>query len=175
MVFLGSAYGGLLEKKLIFELSSRADSTVVKKHSSKLAELINEYKVFKFSYELVRVWIYIWKQYSVKAMGNDSFIPLDCSAIILEHLLNSFYSLSNLRLENIECLMLMHTAQKYECAKTRDHCIKQLRKVFSSPDPMTALIALDIVSRYAKVSKKRKFQPFVLIRNFTSLFFLTKI
>ena len=89
-------------------------------------------------------------------MGSDSFIPIDCSAVILEHLLNSFYSLSNLRLENIECLMLMHTAQKYECAKTRDHCIKQLRKVFTSPDPMTSLIALDIVSRYAKVRKMRQ-------------------
>jgi hypothetical protein len=77
---------------------------------------------------------------------------VDCSAVILEHLLNSFYNLSNIKLENIECLMLMHASQKYECGKTRDFCVRQLRKGFEQPDSTTALIGLDIVARYCKVS-----------------------
>merc|ERR1712130_87283 len=108
----------------------RAESTVIKKYSNKLAALVDEHEK--------------------AGLGPDSFISIDCSAVILEHLLNSFYNISHLSLENIECLMLLHVAQKYECVKTRDFCIKQLRSLFNSPDPTTALIALDIVGRYSK-------------------------
>merc|ERR1712130_789529 len=108
----------------------RAESTVIKKYSNKLAALVDEHEK--------------------AGLGPDSFISIDCSAVILEHLLNSFYNISHLSLENIECLMLLHVAQKYECVKTRDFFIKQLRSLFTSPDPTTALIALDIVGRYSK-------------------------
>jgi hypothetical protein len=49
---------------------------MMKKQSSKLAKLVEEHR-------------------------GDEFIPLECSAVILDHLLNSFYSISSLKLETI--------------------------------------------------------------------------
>ncbi|CAG5089505.1 Oidioi.mRNA.OKI2018_I69.PAR.g12239.t1.cds [Oikopleura dioica] len=103
----------------------RAESEIIKKHSNKLTRLVEEH------------------------IGEE-FIPLECSAVILDHLLNSFYSISRLKLETIECLMLLHAAQRYECRKTRDWCVEQIKKTLVSSDAMALLVALDIVARYCQ-------------------------
>ena len=73
------------------------------------------------------------------------------SPIILNHLLNSFYAMSNLKLEKIEWLLLLYASQKYKCSKTRDFCVRKIRAAFEQPDPTTLPISLDIVSRYSEV------------------------
>ena len=46
--------------------------------------------------------------------------------------------------------MLLHAAQRYECRKTRDWCVNQIKKTLVSSDAMALLVALDIVSRYCQ-------------------------
>ena len=74
------------------------------------------------------------------------------SATVLDNLLNSFYTIKKLELTIIEWLMLLNAAQTYKCAKTRDHCIRQIRHSFESPDSTTLLVSLEIVSKYSDVS-----------------------
>lgn len=66
----------------------RAESEMIKKQSSKLAKLVEEHR-------------------------GDEFIPLECSAVILDHLLNSFYSISSLKLETIGKLRILEHLQIY--------------------------------------------------------------
>ena len=87
--------------------------------------------------------------------GPDSFIQLEMSASVLDNLLNSFYAIKKLELTIIEWLMLLHAAQTYKCAKTRDHCIRQIRRSFENPDSTTLLVSLEIVSKYSDVSVKK--------------------
>ena len=74
------------------------------------------------------------------------------SATVLDNLLNSFYAIKKLELTIIQWLMLLHAAQTYKCAKTRDFCIRQIRRSFESPDSTTLLVALEIVQKYSDVS-----------------------
>ena len=46
--------------------------------------------------------------------------------------------------------MLLHAAQRYECRKTRDWCVNQIKKTLGSSDAMALLVALDIVARYCQ-------------------------
>ena len=47
--------------------------------------------------------------------------------------------------------MLLHASQKYECRRTRDWCVDQIKKTLSSnADGMALLVALDIVARYCQ-------------------------
>ena len=74
------------------------------------------------------------------------------SSIILDHLLNSFYAIEKLKLENIEWLMLLNASEKYKCSKTRDYCIKKIRTSFETPDSITLIISLDIIQKYSEVN-----------------------
>ena len=74
------------------------------------------------------------------------------SATVLDNLFNSFYAIKKLELTIIQWLMLLHAAQTYKCAKTRDFCIRQIRRSFESPDSTTLLVALEIVQKYSDVS-----------------------
>lgn len=107
----------------------RAEYDVVKKNSKFLIELYEEHTAEN---------------------GSESFIPVEMSPVILNHLLNSFYAMSNLKLEKIEWLLLLYAAQKYKCSKTRDFCVRKIRAAFEQPDPTTLPISLDIVSRYSE-------------------------
>lgn len=46
--------------------------------------------------------------------------------------------------------MLLHASEKYECRRTRDWCVDQIKKTLSSKDGMALLVALDIVARYCQ-------------------------
>ena len=46
--------------------------------------------------------------------------------------------------------MLLHAAQRYECRKTRDWCVEQIKRTLVSSDAMALLVALDIVARYCQ-------------------------
>jgi len=106
----------------------RAELDVVKRNSKFLADIYEDH---------------------VNQNGAESFIQLEMSASVLDNLLNSFYTIKKLELTIIEWLMLLHAAQTYKCSKTRDHCIRQIRRSFEAPDSTTLLVSLEIVSKYS--------------------------